>query len=87
MSLLEAMSYGNCCLVSDIDECSEVVEDKAAIFRKSNIEDLTIKLQWLIENRDIVKKYKNEAADYICSKYSWDDVVRQTTDLYEKKEN
>ena len=43
--------------------------------------------QWLIENRDIVKKYKNEAADYICSKYSWDDVVRQTTDLYEKKEN
>ena len=60
LSLLEAMSYGNCCLVSDIDECSEVVEDKAAIFRKSNIEDLTIKLQWLIENRDIVKKYKNE---------------------------
>ena len=51
LSLLEAMSYGNCCLVSDIDECSEVVEDKAAIFRKSNIEDLTIKLQWLIENR------------------------------------
>ena len=58
MSLLEAMSYGNCCLVSDIDECSEVVEDKAAIFRKSNIEDLTIKLQWLIENRDIVKNIK-----------------------------
>lgn len=87
LSLLEAMSYGNCCLVSDIDECSEVVEDKAAIFRKSDIEDLTIKLQCLIENMDIVKKYKNEAADYICSKYSWDDVVRQTTDLYEKKEN
>ena len=87
LSLLEAMSYGNCCLVSDIDECSEVVEDKAAIFRKSDIEDLTIKLQCLVENMDIVKKYKNEAADYICSKYSWDDVVRQTTDLYEKKEN
>ena len=27
LSLLEAMSYGNCCLVSDIPECTEVVED------------------------------------------------------------
>ena len=31
LSLLEAMSYGNCCLVSDIPECAEVVEDKQAI--------------------------------------------------------
>ena len=30
LSLLEAMSYGNCCLVSDIPECAEVVEDKAS---------------------------------------------------------
>ena len=29
LSLLEAMSYGNCCLVSDIPECAEVVEDQA----------------------------------------------------------
>ena len=34
LSLLEAMSYGNCCLVSDIPECAEVVEDKALIFQK-----------------------------------------------------
>lgn len=33
LSLLEAMSYGNCCLVSDIQECTEVVEDKALIFK------------------------------------------------------
>lgn len=37
LSLLEAMSYGNCCLVSDIPECAEVVEDKALIFKKSNM--------------------------------------------------
>ena len=45
LSLLEAMSYGNCCLVSDIPECAEVVEDKALIFQKSNVEDLQEKLQ------------------------------------------
>lgn len=33
LSLLEAMSYGNCCLVSDIDECESVVEDKALVFK------------------------------------------------------
>ena len=37
LSLLEAMSYGNCCLVSDIPECTEVVEDKALIFKKSDV--------------------------------------------------
>lgn len=37
LSLLEAMSYGNCCLVSDIPECVEVVEDKAMIFKKSDM--------------------------------------------------
>ena len=45
LSLLEAMSYGNCCLVSDIPECAEVVEDKALIFKKSDVEDLREKLQ------------------------------------------
>ena len=34
LSLLEAMSYGNCCLTSDIAECAEVVEDKALLFQK-----------------------------------------------------
>ena len=34
LSLLEAMSYGNCCLVSDIPECAEVVEDKEEFIRQ-----------------------------------------------------
>ena len=45
LSLLEAMSYGNCCLVSDIPECAEVVEDKALIFKKADVQDLQEKLQ------------------------------------------
>ena len=45
LSLLEAMSYGNCCLVSDIPACAEVVEDKALIFKKSDVDELREKLQ------------------------------------------
>ena len=56
LSLLEAMSYGNCCLVSDIPECAEVVEDKALIFKKSDVEDLREKLQDACDHPEMVMK-------------------------------
>lgn len=83
LSLLEAMSYGNCCLTSDIAECAEVVEDKAILFKKSDIDDLKDKLQYVCDNPDAVKKMKNGSADFICQKYNWDDVVEQTLKLYQ----
>lgn len=85
LSLLEAMSYGNCCVVSDIAECAEVVEDKAVTFQKSNVQDLKEKLQWLCDDPSTVQKYKNEAADFICRKYNWDEITRKTLAVYEGK--
>ena len=85
LSLLEAMSYGNCCLVSDIPECAEVVEDKALIFKKSNIEDLQKKLQEACDHPEMVIRMKNQAADFICEKYNWDKVVKETMKLYRRK--
>ena len=83
LSLLEAMSYGNCCVVSDIAECAEVVEDKAVVFPKSNIVQLKEKLQDLCEHPEKVQSYKNSASDFICQKYNWDDVVDRTIALYQ----
>ena len=85
LSLLEAMSYGNCCLVSDIAECADVVEDKAVVFRKGSTEDLKEKLQWLCDDALRVKHYKEQAADFICRKYDWDKVVDMTLRLYRKE--
>ena len=82
LSLLEAMSYGNCCLVSDIDECKEVVEDKGVTFEKSNVEDLKKKLEWLVNHEEEVEKYKREASTFITEKYNWDDVVEKTMRVY-----
>ena len=84
LSLLEAMSYGNCCLTSDIPECAAVIEDKGISFKKSNVKDLKSKLQELCTNEKKVKKYKKEAQDYILNKYNWDNVVEKTLELYEK---
>lgn len=83
LSLLEAMSYGDCCLVSDIEECVSVVEDQAFVFRKSDVKDLKDKLQLACEDEEKVQQYKDAAADFVCGKYNWDDVVERTVRLYE----
>lgn len=83
LSLLEAMSYGNCCLTSDIPECATVIEDHGVTFRKSDVTDLQNTLQALCDDPARVKHYQDQAAAYICSRYNWDDVTRQTLALYE----
>ncbi|MBM6744352.1 glycosyltransferase family 4 protein [Drancourtella massiliensis] len=84
LSLLEAMSYGNCCLVSDIAECTEVVEDKAMVFLQGNVEDLREKLQTACDREELVQGYKKDATEFICGKYDWDEVAKETARLYNK---
>ena len=83
LSLLEAMSYGNCCLTSNIAECVEVVEDKGVTFQRGHVEDLKEKLEWLLGDKEAVEKFKNEAGAFICNKYNWDVVVEKTLEIYE----
>ncbi|HAQ1458505.1 TPA: glycosyltransferase family 4 protein [Enterococcus faecium] len=82
LSLLEAMSYGNCCIVSNISECTEVVEDKAMIFKKSDVSDLKIRLEEACNQSEMVKVLKNQATEFICSKYNWDKIVQEKLNLY-----
>lgn len=83
LSLLEAMSYGNCCLVSDICENTEVVEDKAFVFHKGNVKDLRRKLEYMLNHPEDVRAYAEQSADFICGKYNWDEVVDETMQLYQ----
>ena len=85
ISLLEAMSYGNCCLTSDIPECADVIGDNGLTFKQGSISELSKMLQRLCDEPDTVAWYKQNAADYICNKYSWDDVTDRTLELYKGK--
>ena len=82
LSLLEAMSYGNCCLTSDIPECVEVIRDKGVSFITNDKDDLIRELQRLDNEPDVVENYRKQSADYICNKYNWDDVTNRTLNLY-----
>ena len=83
LSLLEAMSHGNCCVVSDIPECVEVVEDHAVVFEKGSIPGLCAALQQLCDHPEQTAGYKNSARSFICRKYDWDDVTKKTLELYQ----
>ncbi len=84
LSLLEALSYGNAVLCSDIPENTAVTEDKAMLFHKSDVDDLTAKLQTLCDDETVVKDLKNGVEEFILRKYNWHDVAKRTHDVYKK---
>ena len=82
LSLLEAMSYGNCSLTSDIPECVQVTGECGYTFKKSDVADLRDKLQILCDNPLMVEKIRTQSSDYVCKKHNWDEVVLRTVQLY-----
>ena len=81
ISLLEAMSYGQACLVSDIEENLEVVEKNAMYFKSKDTSDLEKQLKTLISNKELVNNYKAASKDFILKKYNWDDVAIKTREV------
>ena len=82
LTLMEAMSYGNCCLPSDIPECMSVMREFGMSFRKGDVADLRDKLQYLCDHAEVVKEYRMKAADFICQYHNWDTITQQTLALY-----
>ncbi len=82
VSLLEAMSYGNCCLVSDIPENLEVTGDMAESFAKGDVAVLKERLQTLLSDSELREKYKSGAADHILKRHDWDRMSAETEKLY-----
>ena len=83
LSLLEAMSYGANCLVSDIPENLEVVRDKAFSFEKSNVDSLVKSMEQL---EDLLEEKMNqlgvEIQRHAEENFGWNDVTMQTMKLY-----
>ncbi|WP_092323894.1 glycosyltransferase family 4 protein [Butyrivibrio sp. YAB3001] len=81
ISLLEAMSYGRRCLVSDIPENMETCKGFAQYFEKSNIEDLAKKLKASIETPEIYHT-NDEIMEYCYRRFDWNKVTGASARLY-----
>ena len=55
ISLLEALSFGNCCVCSDISECTEVIGEDGFSFPVGNSEKLRELLQKLCDHEELVE--------------------------------
>ena len=84
ISLLEALSYGNAVLSSNIPENTAITEDKAVLFEKSNVSDLTEKLKMMCDDEVTVQNIKKGVDKFVLSKYNWQDVAVSTLGLYKK---
>lgn len=84
ISLLEALSYCNAVLCSDIPENTLVTEDKAMLFKKSDVDDLAEKLQQMCDDEKIVNGFRDGVDEFILNKYNWEDVAIATENLYKK---
>jgi glycosyltransferase involved in cell wall biosynthesis len=82
ISLLEAMSYGNCCVASDIPENLEALGDHGYTFRNRDYEDLKRCLKELVNNREMIDAKKQGARGYVLRKYSWDSIADRFEELY-----
>lgn len=79
-ALLGAMGYRNCVLVSDIPENQETIDDAGVTFKRGDVDDLTQKLQYLIDHPDEVALLKDKAQERVARVYNWESI----TDAYER---
>lgn len=84
ISLLEAMSYGNCCLTSDIPENTNVIENYGYTFRRGDVEDLKNKLERLIKKNEDIDRIKKNVQNFVLEKYKWDEIADATLNVYKK---
>ncbi len=82
IALLEAMSYGNCCVASDIPENLEAIGAYGYTFKNRDIDDLRCLLEDLVRNPAKVREKKRLAREHVLKNYSWDMVAGQMEALY-----
>ena len=82
LSLLEAMSYGCCCVTSDIPECADVLAGSGRTFKRGDADDLLRVLASLIDAPEFAGDLGEAAKTHVLSTYDWDSVVERTLEIY-----
>lgn len=82
ITLLEGMSYGRCCLVSDIPPNVEAMAGNGELFKSGDSVDLAEKLGSLLSDPDRRGRFGRESQLHAIEEYSWDRVASDTANLY-----
>jgi glycosyltransferase involved in cell wall biosynthesis len=83
ISLLEAMSHGLPCIISDIEAHKEFNLDERCYFPVGDIETLATKLDECIKDKLFLesgRKYR----DFVIKNYNWDNIAEETAMVYQE---
>ncbi len=80
--ILQVMALGTPILCSDIRENLYVVENTALTFKKSDIQDIKLKIIYALEHPREIKELASKAYEKVHKEYSWDNVTDQYIKLY-----
>jgi len=85
MMLLEALSTGAVTLASDIPENTAVLPPEFLTFRADDPDDLRRQLVMLLGKDEIYRSgFRDCAAEWVRSRYDWDDIAEQYEALYRR---
>lgn len=82
MSLLEAMSYGRCCVTSDVPECADVVGGAGFTFTCGDAAALRQTLAALLADPARAAALGKAARGRVETEFDWGSAVTRTLDLY-----
>ncbi|MFH0840586.1 MAG: glycosyltransferase family 4 protein [bacterium] len=82
LALLEAMARRKACLVSDIQENKEAVQETGFVFKNKNIDDLTEQLNYVLNNPAEVKTKGLEARQRIEEVFNWSAIAKNMIKVY-----
>lgn len=85
ISLLEAMSYRRCCLVSDIKENVTTCRNFGFSFQQGNVADLRRVLTEILSmTEEEILLIGENGCQYVKSAYRWENVTDKTEKVYKK---
>lgn len=84
IAVLEALSYGNCVIASDIPENMEVIRRHGYAFESENVNDLVKNMQFALDNPEKVARKAKAGQKFVLKTYNWEAIVTQTAELYKR---
>jgi len=81
-SLLEAMSFGKCCLISDIAANREALGNTGAIFKNTDVDSLSHELNTLINNPKKREELGKKAKVRVDTFYGWNSIAKELEKFY-----
>ncbi len=82
IALLEGMSYGKCCLVSDIPPNLEAGEDYVPYFPSGDEQALTKRMAEMLADPAARARFGDEARRHVLAAYSWQRAAEDTRNVY-----